>query len=199
MHMGGVHIQDATVTTVYFAEKGPKNTQKTLNIAAERAKELGIDQVVIASNTGSTALEAANVFKSERMIVITHSTGFREVGVQQLGSDARKKLEAIHNVKILTTTHAFGGVGRAVRMKLGTYQVDEIIAFTLRTISQGVKVGCELAIMAADAGLLDMNKEVITIGGSGSGADTAMVVMPAHAQNYLDLKILEILCKPRAP
>jgi hypothetical protein len=151
----------------------------------------------LASHTGETAFLAAETFTDQHLVVITHSTGFRNIGEQTLKPEDRKKLEAIANVSVLTTTHAFGGVGRAVRNKLETYQVDEIIAYTLRTFSQGVKVCSELTIMAADAGLIDMNHEVIAIGGSGKGADTAMVIKPVHTQNYLDMKVLEIICKPR--
>ena len=190
-------MEDIKTSITYFGSKGPKNTKKTLELAQERAEALGIGQILIASHSGATGLKAAETFKNNKIIVVTHSTGFHEVGKQQLAQDTREKLEAMDNVKILTTTHAFGGVGRAVRIKLGTYQVDEVIAYALRTFSQGVKVCCELTIMASDADLLDMSKEVIAIGGSGSGADTAMVLKPAHAQNYLDLKVLEIICKPR--
>ncbi len=192
-------MPDITTKTMYFSDKGPTNTDVTIRLARERADALGIDSILVASNTGATALKAANVLKNKRLIVITHSTGFREVGEQELSANMHETLKKIPNVEILTTTHAFGGVGRAIRLKLGTYQVDEIIAYTLRTISQGVKVGCELAIMAADAGLIDLEKEIITISGTGTGADTAMVLKPAHAQNYLDLKVLEIICKPRVP
>jgi len=190
-------MQDITTKTVYFGKKGPKNTDNTLALANERAKTLGISQVIVASHTGTTAFKAAEVFKHQKLIIITHSTGFRGVGEQELSLETRKRLEAIKNVNVFTTTHAFGGVGRSIRMKLGSYQVDEIIAYTLRTFGQGVKVCCELAIMAADAGLLDMDQEVIAIGGTGSGADTALVIKPAHAQNFLDLGVLEVICKPR--
>lgn len=190
-------MPDITTKTVYFEKKGKHNTKKTIQLAYDRAKTLRINQILIASHTGTTGLKAAEVFEDQHLVVLTHSTGFREVGKQQIGSDIRYKLESRSNVDVLTTTHAFGGVGRAVRMKLGTYQVDEIIAYTLRTFSQGVKVGCELTIMAADAGLIDMEQEVIAIGGTGAGADTALVIKPAHAQNYLELKVLEIICKPR--
>jgi len=190
-------MEDITTRTVYFTKKGPKNTDSTLALASERAKALGISQVLVASNTGTTAFKAAEAFKNQKLIIITHSTGFRGIGEQEMSPGMRKKLETIKNVNVITTTHAFGGVGRSIRMKLGSYQVDEIIAYTLRTFGQGVKVCCELAIMAADAGLLNMDQEVIAIGGTGSGADTALVIKPAHAQNFLDLKVLEIICKPR--
>jgi hypothetical protein len=190
-------MADIKSEIMYFDKKGPVNTERTLALASLRAKKLNIQQIVLASHSGNTALKASGIFKSKKVIIITHSTGFREISRQDFDIKIREKLESIPDYHILTTTHAFGGIGRSIRMKLGSYQVDEIIAYTLRTFCQGVKVCCELTVMAADAGLLDMNVEVIAIGGSGSGADTALVIKPAHAQNFLDLKILEIICKPR--
>jgi hypothetical protein len=195
--IGSEFMTDIKTETVYFEKKGSQNTDQTLSLALSRARKLGIKQIVLASNSGSTGFKAAKIFDKEQIIIVTHSTGFRKVGEQELPTEVKTELESKNNIAVLTTTHAFGGVGRGVRMKLDTYQVDEVIAYTLRTFSQGVKVGCELVIMAADTGLLDMDKEVIAIGGSGTGADTAMVIKPAHAQNYLDLKVLEIICKPR--
>jgi hypothetical protein len=50
--------------------------------------------------------------------------------------------------------------------------------------------------MAADAGEL-AGKPVMCIGGTGTGADTAIVLTPVHQKNFLDMKIHEIICKPR--
>jgi hypothetical protein len=97
---------------------------------------------------------------------------------------------------VLTCQHAFGGVGRAVRNKLSTYQVDEIMAYTLRIFGQGIKVAIELALMAADAGLVRTDEDVISVGGSGSGADSAIVLQPANSSRFFDLKVKEIICKP---
>jgi hypothetical protein len=96
----------------------------------------------------------------------------------------------------LTCQHAFGGVGRAVRRKLGTYQVDEIMAHTLRTFGEGIKVSAELCLMAADAGQVRTDLAVVSIAGSGRGADTAAVIKPANAQDFFDLRFLEIICMP---
>jgi len=99
--------------------------------------------------------------------------------------------------KVLFAGHAFGMTGRAVNRKFGTIQVDELIAHVLRLFSQGVKVGCEIACMAADAGLIKAGEEVIAIGGTGKGADTAIVVKASNTHTFFDTKILEIICKPR--
>ena len=81
--------------------------------------------------------------------------------------------------------------------RFGVIQIDEIIAHVLRLFSQGVKVGCECACMAVDAGLVMAGEEAISIGGSSTGADTAIVLKPSNTHTFFDTRILEIICKPR--
>jgi hypothetical protein len=98
---------------------------------------------------------------------------------------------------IFTTTHLFAGISRAVRNKFNTYIIGDLTASTLRVLGEGMKVVCEIAVMAADAGLVRTDEEVIAIGGTGHGADTAVVLTPVNSQNFFDLRVKEILCKPR--
>jgi hypothetical protein len=181
---------------VYFAESGSANTEKTLEIAKKRAEQLGIKTVVVASTSGETGMKAVKTFANCNVVVVTHATGFPAPGVQELVPQSRADILE-KGGRILTATHAFGGVGRAVRRKFNTYQVDEIIAHTLRVFGQGTKVACEIVLMAADAGLISTDEEVISIGGSGSGADTALVIKPANTHDFFELKVKEVLCKPR--
>jgi len=52
-----------------------------------------------------------------------------------------------------------------------------------------MKVVCEMALMAADAGLARTDEDVICIAGSGRGADTAVVLRPVNLIDFFDLKI----------
>jgi hypothetical protein len=180
----------------YFAEAGPKNTAATLEAARERAKTLQIGKIVLSSCTGRTAFTALDLFGNDfSLVVVTHSTGFRKPDHQELSEKDRDRLTE-RGAAVLTTQHAFGGVGRAFRNKTGTYQMDELIAYTLRTFGQGTKVAVEIALMAADAGLIRTDEDIISIGGTAQGVDTALVLKPAHTQNFFDLKVKEIICKP---
>jgi len=67
---------------------------------------------------------------------------------------------------------------------------------TLRLFGQGTKVAVELPLMAADAGLVRTDEDVISIGGTGRGADTALVIQPANSFNIFDLKVKAVICKP---
>ncbi len=184
------------IQSFYFLEPGRANTEKTFKVAKKRAAELGIKIIVVASTSGETGLKAVKVFANYKVVVVTHTTGFQAPDAQELTPQNRAKILEKGGL-ILTATHAFGGVGRAVRRRLNTYQVDEVIAHTLRIFGQGTKVACEIALMAADAGLIRTDEEVISISGTASGADTALVVKPAHTHDFFELKVKEVLCKPR--
>ena len=188
--------RDLLVPCLYFDRPGPQNTRRTLEIAVGRAEELNIRNIVVASSSGKTGAQAAAAFSGRNLIVVTHSTGFLRPDHQELTPGFRRKIEALGGI-ILTCQHAFGGVNRSVRKKLATYELDEIIAYTLRTFGEGAKVAIEITLMAADAGLISVQEPCIAVGGSSWGADTALLVRPANAQTFFDLKVLEVLAKPR--
>ena len=179
----------------YFQRPGEKNSQRTLELVRGRIEALGIEKVLVATTVGDTAVQAAQMLKDYEVIAVTHSTGFKEPNTQELTVENRQAIEAA-SAHILTSQHAFGGVNRAVRKKWGTFMTDEIIAQTLRLFSEGMKVVVEIAIMAADAGLVRTDEVVMCIAGTGRGADTAVIIQPANAQSFFDLKILDIVCMP---
>jgi hypothetical protein len=181
---------------VYFDSMGAENTGDTLNLAKIRAKQLGIQKIIIATTKGDTAVRAAREFKDYKVIVVTHASGFLAPGTQELTPENRQKIEKM-GAQIFTGAHAFGGVSHAVRRTFTTHVLGDFMANTLRMFGQGMKVAIEVTLMAADAGLVSPEEEVISIAGTGRGADTAIVVKPAHAHDAFALRVREIICKPR--
>ena len=90
----------------------------------------------------------------------------------------------------------WSGLIRAIRKKFKMYLFEEVVANTLRLFGQGMKVACEITLMAADAGLVRTDEDIIAIGGTSRGADTAVVLRPVNSEDFFDLKVKEILCKP---
>ncbi|MGQ9679499.1 MAG: pyruvate kinase alpha/beta domain-containing protein [Candidatus Bathyarchaeia archaeon] len=181
---------------VYFKEPGRRNTEETLRLAKRRAETLGIKNIAIASYTGETGAKASEVFEGYNLVVVAGVVGFREPNVNLMKTENRMLIEG-NGGKIIHAAHAFGTLGRAVNRKFGAIQVDEIIANVLRLFSQGLKVGCEIACMAVDAGYFRTDEEAIAIGGSGGGADTAIVLQPSNTHTFFETRIREIICKPR--
>lgn len=182
---------------LWFQKPGPENTMLVLRAAKERAEQLGIKRVVVATSSGKTAIDALAIFPPRlRLIAISQVTGFERPNYQQMSDHARRELES-NGVNVLTCQHAFGGIGRAIRNKLGTYQADEIIAYTLRRFGEGTKVAIEISLMAADAGLVRTDEDIVAIGGTSHGADTALVIQPANSFHFFDLKVRQVICKPQ--
>jgi hypothetical protein len=171
----------------YYDEPGQQNTADVLAVAAARARELGIRQVVLASSHGSTASEV-------RVTAVTISAAFvREGWVMSAGERRQVEQAGIH---VLTAMHALGDdVSEA--MAGGAGSPNRIVRETLYRFGQGMKVAVEVAVMAAEAGLMDMDADAIAIAGTDSGADTAIVLRPAYARDFGHLKIREILAMPR--
>ncbi len=182
----------------YFDEPGPQNTEETINIAHKRAKELGIDQIVVASTHGKTAHKVLDIFQDikGKIVVVTISQAFEKEGWTMKENIRRELIE--RGATVLTTLHALGddvNTSFAPNQKVTAY--NTVVRETLYRFCQGMKVCVEIILMAAESGAIDINKEAIAIAGTNEGADTAIVVKPAYARNFLDLEIREILAKPR--
>ena len=178
---------------MYFQTVGKANTEETVQFALKKAAEYGIKDIVVASHGGYTAKMLAG--KTENLICVTHASGYPGPGESDMPDEVRRELVS-QGVKILTTTHVLSGAERGISRKFGGVYPVEIMAQTLRMFGQGVKVCVEVAVMALDAGLIPYGKDIIVIGGSAHGADTAVVIRPAHAANIFDNYIAEIICKP---
>jgi len=181
--------------TVIFEKPGPGNTEETLRLAGEWARRLNIRTFLVASTSGDTGLKAVRQLAGQEVIVVSHSAGFSAPGVQEMSPEKRDAILSAGG-KILTCQHALAGVGRAIRFKFNTIETDEIIANALRIFGQGAKVAVEIALMAADAGMVAADRDVIAVGGTGSGADTAVCIRPANVSRFFDVRVRGILCKP---
>ena len=179
---------------MYFNQKGEVNTEQTLKLACGRAKELGIDELVIASTTGDTAYKALEVFSGFKITAVTYHCGFKEPFKSVMADNVRKDLEE-KGVKIISATHALSGVEKSIAKKYSGSLPVLLIADTLKLFGQGTKVAVEISVMAADSGVLSGN-DIISIGGSAKGSDTALILKPAHQSSFFDLKIREVVCKP---
>lgn len=179
---------------MYWDKKGSDNTDNTVKLSLTKASELSIVHIVVASCSGYTASKFIGC--PYKVICVSHHVGFSKPGKDEMDDLTRDKLQ-MAGIRVLTTTHLFAGVDRGLRNKFGGVYPAEISAQTLRIFGQGLKVCVEIATMALDAGMIPYGTNIISVGGSGMGADTAAVIMPAHSNNFFDTKVKEIICKPR--
>ncbi|MFA7197778.1 MAG: pyruvate kinase alpha/beta domain-containing protein [Methanoculleus sp.] len=190
-----------TRNTYYFDAPGAENTPDAARFAVERARELGIQKIVIASTSGWTALTFREAMKDTdlHLVVVTHAVGFSKPGEWEFAEEAAGLLRA-EGATIVTGTHALSGLERAISRspRLGGSSRTEAVAEALRrVVAVGLKVAVECVLIAADQGAIGVDEEVIAVGGTGSGADTVCVIRPAHTATFFDLQVREIVAMPR--
>ena len=185
----------------YFEKPGEVNTPDAARFAIERAKELGIKTLVVASTSGKTAsvFFDAMIGSGINLVIVTHVIGFTKPGEWEFSQEIADRLQK-QGVQIVISTHALSGLERALSRspKVGGGSRTEAIAEALRrVVAVGLKVAVECVLMAADAGAIDIHNEVMAVGGTASGADTVCVIRPAHTANFFDLQVREIVAMPR--
>lgn len=162
------------------------------------AKERNLD-ICLASTTGNTAKSALNIISeinyTGRLVVVRTACGSHGKGETGMSNEVYTEL-CQKGVYVVTAAHALSGCERGIAKKYsGVYPV-QIIADSLRMLGQGVKVCVEISLMANDAGLLDVDKPVVCVGGSGHGADTVCIITPGYSSTVFDTKINKIIEKP---
>ena len=158
----------------YFKTPGRENIGKTLELVKKRVEELGIKNVVVASTRGFTAEKAFDAFK-ETDVTLT----IVGIGRDSFPKDLLGKLEEEgHNVVFSRETE---------------YEYQDQVKTAYRRFSEGVKVAPEIAMIAAQKGLVSTEEEVISIG----KWDTALVIKPSVSDRFSELEVKELICKPR--
>ena len=179
----------------YFEKSGKQNTEEVLQLVKEYVAAENIGSVVVASTTGETGAKAAKLLKGVNVVVVTHHHGFERTGESELNNEFVKEI-SLNGARIFTGTHALSSAERAIRKTQGTLEPLELMSYTLRLMGQGSKVCVEIVLMAADAGLIPTDQDVVAVGGTDRGADTALRIKPANATRFFDLRIREVIAKP---
>ncbi len=188
--------------TFYFDAHGEVNTDKTVELAMERAQTLGIRKVAVASETGLSALKVLDVFRDSEVIVVSSAAGTLVkgslIGDLRIGLPDDKILEELYErgAKVVRGTDPFWNIAAhsdlvdAAKLGMMYYKV----------VCSGFHVCMTAVLEATDAGHLVEGEEAVAMAGSFVGLDTAIVATAANSVNFFNaFEVLEVICKPRRP
>ncbi len=183
---------------VYFERPGKDNTGTCLEVVKSELIEREYRHIVVASTTGSTGLLFSESLRDKglNLVVVTHSAGFKGPNTFEIPVETLEKIRS-NGGRIYTGTILTHSIETSLNARYSGIYPAMIIAQSLRRFGEGAKVCCEIVMMAADGGLIPEGAEVIAVAGTGYGADTVMVLKSAVSKRFLDLRVLEILAKPR--
>lgn len=188
----------------YFERPGPHNTDLVVEAVTKHIERSGIRDLVVASSTGKTALEFARALRDEaRIVCVSDGPYRREMGFEWPCMDPNAK-EELENLGIIVLDSApfilHGSLYEGSEADVPT--LTKTFRDTLYAFGQGMKVAVEVVLCAVECGVLQPYKDVIGVGGSGDGADTAIVLRSTFPGTVFSkdktkrLEIKEILAMP---
>jgi hypothetical protein len=183
---------------LFFEKPGKENTPACLELVKRAIAEDGYNHIVVASTAGTTGLLFSEALKGQNLtlVVVTHSAGFKEPNTLEMPAEVRSRIE-MNGARVYTGSMLTHSIETALSSKHHGLYPTMIIAQALRRFGEGAKVCCEIVMMAVDAGLIPEGREVLSVAGTAWGADSVLVIKSAASKRFLDLKVLEILAKPR--
>lgn len=167
----------------YFDEPGPSNTDRVVEAVNRRMEETGIRKVVVASTSGGTALRVAKALKGKASIV---AVSYKDMDPSILSELKDLGVEVVERCHLPLHVKGIGPARNAYY-----------------TLGQGFKVAVEVVLIAVDRGLLKVGEQVIAVGGTDVGADTAVVVKASSSSEMFTgaidrrLEVLELIAMPR--
>lgn len=209
--MDDTHMQGGVIEreVYYYKFKGEVNTGHVVRVAVKRALEIKASALIVASETGRSAIKAAKVIKDMggdlRLIVVTHPPdetwgphGKIPIGLRHPHNvNALRCLEALGAV-VVQGSRPFAPPSRSIGWE---HPVPEaIIDKVLSIFGQGVKIAIEASLMATDAGAVKRGDIVVSLGGTFKGLDAAIAAKTTYSYHFLkEYEILEIIAKPYYP
>ncbi len=188
----------------YFDEPGEENTQLVVEAVSQRLEAGGIRTVIVASTSGETAVAFTRSLKGKaELICVSEAPYRREWGEEWpcLKQEFRQELESLGTTIIDKAPYIFhNSVLEAARWP-GAFP-ERLVKETLYSFGQGMKVAVEVALTGVSCGYVTPYEDVIGVGGSSKGADTAIVLRATYPASLFDkdpakrLEIREIIAMP---
>jgi len=200
----GRKMNNGEKKVTYFRYCGEVNTEKVLRAVKLRCEKKDLNKIVIASETGRSAIKALDELKGTdiKMIVVTHypATTWGPKGDIPIGLKRKEYVENLkrleeNGVKIVQGTRPFAPPSRSISWDYPT--PEGIIDKTLEIFGAGTKIAIEVAVIATDSGEVDECEEIVSCAGTYKGLDTALVVKTAHSGSFFrEFEVKEIIAKP---
>jgi uncharacterized protein len=174
--------------TLYFKNGGVEQTIPTLEAVINWLPIIKPAAIIVSSTTGETALKAGEILKDQNIRIIAASfqknlwTKWGAPDENFISKSRKLGVEFLPNEPIVSF--------------LDSEYPDIVNAW--RTISSGFKVALQVASMCVDTGMIKPGSNVIALGGTIHGSDTAVSVEIYGYDNILKTNITGIIAMPIA-
>lgn len=200
----------------FFDEPGEKNTDDVIASVLGRAKEGGIETIVVASVSGRTAVKIAETLKEQslrtKVVCVSGPPSWEKDAPQYrfplIANEERKRLETLQVRIVDQTKEPYKPITlREIWEKktlVVTYPESNLFWMTLICVGgHGFRTAVEVVFMAVEAGALRTGQRVVSAAGTSRGLDSAIVLRACRFEDAVGrypskrLKVEEILAMPK--
>jgi uncharacterized protein len=200
----------------FFEEPGEQNTDNVIDAITGRAKEGGIEAVVVASVSGRMATRVADTFRRQKMrtkvVCVSGPPSWKKDAPQYkfplISEKERKRLESLQVAIVNQVNEPFKPIVFRDWWKKKTLAIpnpeSDLFWMTLICVGgHGFRTAVEVVFMAVEAGEVQPGQRVIGTAGTDRGLDSAIVLKASIFDEAVGrypskrLKVEEILAMPK--
>ncbi len=191
----------------FFNSPGPDNTSKVIEVVRRRVRLGNIDKILVASESGLLALELRRSFVRRTIVCVTYNGETRH----KYQKPALMKDQLLKQRIVLVDTVP-EPLGRELTFRNwwerktinAPGNVADLFWMSLICVGgHGLRTAVEIVFMAVEAGVVPVGERVVSIAGTGRGADSAIVMRASRLDDAVGadpekrMKIEEILAMPK--
>lgn len=194
----------------YFEKPGKQNTKATMEaVHSYLQKGHQASAVIVASVSGQTALRALKALTdfSVRIVCVTGSPSWQNYPQYKFPLIPKKMQTRLEKSGVIIVDSAPSSLTDTVEFSFARYGFRSPTWMFVETLlavgGYGLKTAVECILMATDGGYIAPFKQVLAIGGTGKGADTAILARASFSSTLFSSNsqkrfiVNEILAMPR--
>ncbi len=191
----------------FFNSPGPDNTSKVIEVVGQRVRLGDIPKILVASESGQLALELRKSFPLATVVCVTYNDETR----RKYQKPALMKDQLLMQRIVLVDTVpeplgrelTFRNWWERRTIKLPGDSADLFWMTLICVGGHGLRTAVEIVFMAVEAGAVPVGERVVSIAGTGWGADSAIVMKASRLDDAVGadpekrMKIEQILAMPK--
>ena len=193
--------------TYFFKTPGPDNTSKVIRVVKHRLRQGDVRKVLVASETGRLALQLRRAISRTSIACVTYDAATRRKYRKALLMKSELLKAGIVIVDTvqepLGREMTFRNWWEKKTVKLPGTSADLFWMTLIAVGGHGLRTAVEAMVMALEAGVVRVRERVVSIAGTGWGADSALVMRASRLEDAVGkapakrMKIEEILAMPK--
>lgn len=191
----------------FFNDPGADNTLNVIQAVKRRIRSAKIDKIIIASESGRLALKLREALAVPTLVCVTYDPETR----RKYRKPVLMKNQLL-KLGIVVVDNVLEPIGRQLDFRNWWErktirlpgEIADLFWMTLICVGgHGLRTAVEIVFMAVEAGVVAEGERVISVAGTGWGADCAIVMRASRFEGAVGedpdkrMKIEEILAMPR--